>query len=295
LGRKLVEGVRVADLIPYIDWSPLFWTWELKGVYPAILKHPKYGEQARNLYDEAEVLLRRIAAEDLFKPKAVFGIWPARSIGDDVEINLGGSEGTARFHFLRQQKRKPEGESHYALSDFVAPSDSGRRDFMGAFAVTMGDGVERLAKEFEAAGDDFGAIMAKALGDRLAEAFTEKLHQDVRRLWGYGRDEKFSHEELIGEKYRGIRPAPGYPACPDHTEKRIIWEILAVERAIGLKLTESCAMSPASSISGFYFAHPKAKYFMVGQVRADQVADYAARKGISVAEAEKWLAPNLGW
>ncbi len=297
LGVRTVTDLRVEHISPYIDWSPLFWAWEIKGVFPTIFDHPKFGTQAKELYAEAQKLLERIAREKVFSPKAVFGLWPAHSEGDDVILfdPQNPEREIERIHFLRQQMVKQGSEANLCLADFVAPVSSGKKDYLGAFAVTMGNGVEKFSQSFIENNDDFASIMVKAIGDRLAEAFTEKLHSDVRRIWGFGNQEHFSNAELIAEKYRGIRPAPGYPACPDHTEKAAIWKLLNVENAIGLSLTENFAMTPTSSVSGFYFAHPGSKYFTVGAIMKDQVEDYARRKGMTVAEAEKWLAPNLAY
>jgi 5-methyltetrahydrofolate--homocysteine methyltransferase len=297
LGTRVITDISLEEIVAFFDWGPFFWAWEIKGPYPAIFEHPKYGKQATELFAEAQRLLKQIIKDKAFQPKAVFGLWPAGAIGDDVVLRSPDGRGAevARLHFLRQQMAKQGSEPNFCLADFVAPVASDRPDFVGAFAVTMGEGVGTYASKFTEAQDDFGAIMVKALGDRFAEAFTEMLHAKVRKIWGYGNQEKLTNEELIKEKYRGIRPAPGYPACPDHTEKATIWRILDVENSIGLKLTESFAMTPTSSVSGLYFAHPQSKYFTVGAVMRDQVEDYARRKGMTLAEAEKWLAPNLGY
>ncbi|MGE3385504.1 MAG: methionine synthase, partial [Bdellovibrionales bacterium] len=297
LGLQVWENVQLEDLVPYVDWSPLFWAWELKGLYPGILKSEKYGKQAQELYDEARRVLQLIIREKAFHPKAVFGIWPANSRGDDIELyeTQGSGQLLTEFHFLRQQKSKASGEPQWCLADFVAPKTSGKQDFIGAFAVAIGDGVEDLAEKYRKKNDDFTAIMVKALGDRLAEALAEKLHQHVRQVWGFGLAEKLSMADLIAEKYQGIRPAAGYPACPDHSEKRILWNLLKPDVRIGLHLTENFAMTPASAVSGLYFAHPLAKYFMVGPVAQDQAEDYARRRGVSLSQAEKWLAPNLAY
>lgn len=290
------EEVPLADIVPYIDWSPFFWSWRLKGVYPKILKHPQYGKEASDLYRDARELLDRIVAENVFHCRAVYGIFPANSVGDDLEVYRDDDreEALYRFRFLRQQKKKRKGADYLCLSDFVAPKDSGKEDFLGAFAVTAGFEVGRYAEKFESEGDDYSAIMVKSLGDRFAEALTEKVHKEVRRLWGFGRKENLDYQDLIAEKYRGIRPAPGYPACPDHTEKGALWELLEVERNTGIQLTESFVMNPPPSVSGLIFSHPDSRYFSVGPISREQLADYASRKGISLAEAEKWLASNLG-
>ncbi|HAV64079.1 MAG TPA: methionine synthase, partial [Verrucomicrobiales bacterium] len=286
------------ELVPYIDWSPFFHTWELRGVYPAILDHEKHGEQARHLFADAQKLLERVVGEKLLTPRAVYGIFPANRVGDSVEVyeDKERSKVAATFHFLRQQAAKNNGSPNWCLADLIAPRDaSPTPDYLGAFACTAGAEVKELADKFKAAHDDYNAIMVEAIGDRLAEAFAEWLHQQVRREFGYGRGERLSAEQLIREEYRGIRPAPGYPACPDHTEKATLWELLNVEELTGIKLTESYAMWPGSSVSGLYFAHPDSKYFAVGKLGRDQVEDHARRKGITVAESERWLGPWLGY
>ena len=295
-------GVRAEDdfplekLVDFIDWSPFFHAWELQGRYPKIFDDTTVGDKARELFDDAQELLDRIVSEKLFTAKCVYGFFAANRIGDDVELFTDDSrtKRLAKFHFLRQQNNKASGENH-SLADFIAPRDTGLADHLGAFAVTAGHGVEELAKSFESDNDDYNAIMAKALGDRLAEAFAECLHARARREWGFGRDENLSTDELIREKYRGIRPAAGYPACPDHTEKRLLWELLDAEKHTGICLTESFAMWPASSVSGLYFAHPRARYFGVGKINRDQVEDWAKRKGMSLTDAERWLSPNLNY
>ncbi|MBL9127989.1 MAG: B12-binding domain-containing protein, partial [Verrucomicrobiales bacterium] len=300
LGARVLDDVAIADLVPFIDWSPFFHTWELRGVYPAILDHPKHGEEARKLFADAQALLNRIAGERSLRPSAVYGFFPAARDGDDVVVYADADRTVerTRFHFLRQQAAKTDGKPHLCLADFVAPSGSGgpgKGDHIGAFAVTTGHGLEDMVRDFKAAHDDFNAILAEALADRLAEAFAEYLHLRVRREWGYGRDEALSPRDLIDEAYRGIRPAPGYPACPDHTEKAILWELLDVEARTGIRLTESFAMWPGSSVSGLYFAHPEAKYFAVGKLGLDQVEDLARRKAVPVRECERWLGPWLNY
>jgi 5-methyltetrahydrofolate--homocysteine methyltransferase len=292
-GARVLENFPLDELVPYIDWSPFFHTWELRGRYPAILDDPK----AKELFDDAQALLKQIVREKLFTARAVYGFFPANSVGDDIELYTDESRQTVltTFHTLRQQMDKPAGQFNHALADFIAPKSSGRADYLGAFAVTTGHGTDELAKKFEADHDDYNSIMTKALADRLAEAFAECLHQRARADWGYGNAEKFTHEELIREQYRGIRPAAGYPACPDHTEKGILWELLGVERATGIRLTESFAMWPASSVSGLYFAHPDSKYFGVGKIDRDQVLDYHLRKGMDLRVVERWLSPNLNY
>ena len=295
-------GVRVEDdfpletLVEFIDWSPFFHAWELQGRYPKIFDDATVGEKAKELFDDAKELLDRIVGEKLFTAKCAYGFFPANRVGDDVELFTDDTrtKRLAKFQFLRQQNDKVSEENH-SLADFIAPSETGMADHIGAFAVTAGHGVEELAKAFEADNDDYNAIMVKALGDRLAEAFAECLHARVRREWGYGADESLSSDELIREKYRGIRPAAGYPACPDHTEKRLLWELLDAEKHTGISLTESYAMWPASSVSGLYFAHPRAKYFGIGKIDRDQVQDWATRKNMTLTDAERWLAPNLNY
>ncbi len=291
------EEIPLADIVPFIDWSPLFWAWRLKGVFPKILKHPQYGQEASDLYRDALELLEQIVGEEAFHCRAVCGIFPANSVGDDLEVygDDDREKVLCRFHFLRQQKKKKKGANYLCLSDFVAPKNSGREDFLGGFAVTAGFEVARYAKKFESGGDDYSAIMVKALGDRFAEALTEKVHWEVRRLWGFGRKENLDYPDFIAERYRGIRPAAGYPACPDHTEKSVLWELLEVEQNTGIQLTESYVMNPPSSVSGLIFAHPDSRYFSVGSISREQLVDYALRKEITLAEAEKWLAPNLGY
>jgi 5-methyltetrahydrofolate--homocysteine methyltransferase len=285
------------QLIPYIDWSPFFHTWELRGRYPTILEDPVVGSKAKELYDDALALLRKIVDQRLFTANGVYGFFPAYSLGDDIEIYRDKSRTVilTTFHTLRQQSEKPQGQYSFALADFVAPKESGCADYLGVFAVTTGVGVDLLCREFERDHDDYNSIMAKALADRLAEAFAEYLHKQAREAWGYGKSEAFCTEDLIREKYRGIRPAPGYPACPDHTEKRLLFDLLSVEKHTGITLTESFAMWPAASVSGFYFAHPEAKYFAVGKIGKDQVLDYQARKGMPLSALERWLGPNLNY
>ena len=281
------------ELTRFIDWSPFFHTWELRGVYPKILEHEKHGEEARKLFADARTLLAKITSEKLLQPRGVYGFFPANQAGDDVELfaDQSRSNRLTTFHFLRQQMEKGDGTPNWCLGDFVAPR--GAEDFIGAFAVTSGHGLETLVKKFKAELDDYNAIMAEALADRLAEAFAEWLHWRARSEWGYGKSEHLSAEDLIQEKYRGIRPAAGYPACPDHTEKKTLWELLEVEKNAGIKLTETFAMWPGSSVSGLYFAHPASKYFAVGKLGRDQIQDYHLRKDMSVAEVERWLGPYL--
>jgi 5-methyltetrahydrofolate--homocysteine methyltransferase len=291
----VLEDVPLETLRPFIDWTPFFHTWELKGVFPRILEHEKYGEQARQIFAEGNALLDRMIKERSIRARGVYGFFRANAVGDDVELpGAGGGAGPTRFHFLRQQGAK-EGEPARCLADFVAPRETGLPDHLGGFAVTTGIGLQEVCDRFRAQHDDYNAIMAEALADRLAEAFAEYLHKRVREEWGYGRTEGLTNEQLIREEYRGIRPAAGYPACPDHTEKGTLWRVLDVERTTGIKLTESFAMWPGSSVSGLYFAHPESRYFTVGKIGADQVADYHLRKGMSVEEVERWLGPNLGY
>jgi 5-methyltetrahydrofolate--homocysteine methyltransferase len=293
-GVKTIEPP-LDELARFIDWSPFFHTWELRGVYPKILQHEKHGEEARKLFADAQKLLEKITSGRLLRPRGVYGFFPANRAGDDVELFVDRSRSNelATFHFLRQQMEKENGAPNWCLADFVA--GSGREDFIGAFAVTSGHGLEELIKQFKAEHDDYNAIMAEALADRLAEAFAEWLHWRARTEWGYGNSERLSPEELIDEKYRGIRPAAGYPACPDHTEKKTLWSLLDVEKNTGIKLTESFAMWPGSSVSGLYFSHPESKYFAVGKVGRDQIEDYHLRKGMSIAEVERWLGPYLNY
>ena len=296
-GVKVFDDFPLTELVDFIDWSPFFHAWELRGRFPAILDDEVVGTQARELYDDARRMLDQIVAEKWVTAKGVCAIFPANSVGDDIEIyaDAGRSRVLTTFHTLRQQLDKSSGKPNFALSDFIAPRSSGLVDHCGGFTVTAGHGVEERAKAFEAAHDDYSALLLKALADRLAEAFAERMHKEVRDLWGYGRAEDLSNEDIIREKYRGIRPAPGYPACPDHTEKWLLFDLLESTKHTGVSLTESLAMMPASSVSGLYFAHPDAQYFAVGKIQRDQVEDYAARKGMTVAQVEKWLSPNLAY
>jgi 5-methyltetrahydrofolate--homocysteine methyltransferase len=297
LGCRTFTEYPLGELVEFIDWTPFFATWEMRGAYPAILSDPRLGAAARDLHRDALALLERIVAEGRLKANAVVGFWPANTVdSDDIVVwrDDERQDAMATFRTLRQQMAKPEGRPNVALADFVAPTETGLADFIGAFAVTAGQGLEEIVAEFEAANDDYSAILAKALADRLAEAFAERLHQRVRReLWGYAPDEGLSNADLIAERYQGIRPAPGYPACPDHTEKETLFELLEAESRAGIRLTESFAMWPGASVSGYYVWNPASHYFGVGRIGRDQLADYAARKGIALAEAERWLAPNL--
>jgi 5-methyltetrahydrofolate--homocysteine methyltransferase len=293
-GVKAID-VPPGDLVKFIDWSPLFHTWELRGVYPKIFQHEKHGEEARKLFGDAQKLLDEIVSKKLIQPKAVYGFFPASRVGDDVELyaDEARKKVLTTFHFLRQQIAKGDGTPNWSLADFVAPQNL--PDFIGGFAITSGHGLKELVEKFKADNDDYNAIMAEALADRLAEAFAEFLHKRVRGEWGYGKNENLATADLIDEKYRGIRPAAGYPACPDHTEKEILWKLLDVEKNAGIKLTESFAMWPGSSVSGLYFAHPDSKYFAVGKLGRDQLLDYHLRKGMTLQEVERWLGPYLNY
>ena len=330
-GIRVLDDYPLEDLAAYIDWTPFFHTWELRGVYPKILDDPRQGEQARKLFEDAQVLLKRIIDEKLLTARAVYGFFPAASDGEDILVYGAGDgteengqvvrdtiatgigvsgkshEGQARgpaptnhrdvlatLHTLRQQQLKANDQPYVALADWIAPTTSGRTDHIGAFAVSTGFGLDDLKAEFHAAQDDYSAILAESLADRLAEAFAERLHQIARVDWGYEEDGQLKVDDLLHERYRGIRPAPGYPAQPDHTEKRTLWQLLDVEARTGIRLTESFAMWPASAVSGFYFAHPDSHYFAVGLVARDQAEDYARRKGITVEEAERWLGAGMG-
>jgi 5-methyltetrahydrofolate--homocysteine methyltransferase len=297
LGRRVPDNVPLERLAEFIDWSPFFLTWELKGKFPTILSDAKFGEAATRLYDDARRLLDRIIREKLLIARGVYGFWPAASTGDDIVLFVDESHSTelTRFHTLRQQWERKGRSNFLALSDFIAPIESGRRDYLGVFALTAGIGCDEMARHFEADHDDYNSIMTKALADRLAEAFAEMLHKQVRADWGYGRDEQFTNDDLIDERYRGIRPAPGYAACPDHTEKRILFDLLDAERSARIKLTENFAMHPAASVCGLYFAHPESRYFAVDRIARDQTESYARRKGMPLSEIERWLAPNLGY
>ena len=297
LGVQVLEDFELYKLVDFIDWSPFFRSWDLHGRYPDILKDEKVGEQAQSLFDDAQVLLQRILKEKLLKAKAIFGLFEANTVNsDDIEVKYkqDAAEKTNVFRTLRQQLKKHGEQPNFALSDFIAPKQSGIQDYMGCFCVSTGFGTQELAAKFEKDHDDYNSIMIKALADRLAEAFAEYLHKEVRlNYWGYDSEENLSNEDLIKEAYKGIRPAPGYPACPDHLEKLTIWDILKVEENIGVELTESLAMWPAASVSGYYFANPEARYFGLGKIKEDQVKDFAERKGIEYRKAEKWLNPNI--
>ncbi|MDF2969768.1 MAG: methionine synthase [Microvirga sp.] len=297
-GARVFRSYDVGELVPYIDWTPFFQTWELKGRFPAILEDEKQGEAARQLWDDAQAMLKQLVEERWFNPKAIIGFWPANAVSDDIRLFTGESrsEKLATFHGLRQQLSKRDGKPNICLSDFVAPVESGKPDWIGAFVVTSGIEEVRIAERFERANDDYRSIMVKALADRIAEAFAERMHERVRKeFWAYAPDESLGNDGLIGEEYQGIRPAPGYPAQPDHTEKATLFSLLEAERRIGVKLTESYAMWPGSSVSGLYLSHPQSYYFGVAKVERDQVEDYAERKGMSVTEVERWLSPILNY
>ena len=297
LGTRALMDYSIPELIAFIDWQPFFSTWELAGRFPAILEDEKVGEAARALYADAQAMLKKIVDENWFKANAVIGFWPASRFGDDIALFADETrdDRLATLHMLRQQLSKREGRANAALADFVAPAESGLADYVGGFAVTAGIGEDEVADRFKRANDDYSAIMVKALADRLAEAFAERLHQRVRtEFWGYAADEKLTNADLIAERYRGIRPAPGYPAQPDHTEKGTLFRLLEAER-IGVNLTESFAMWPGAAVCGLYFSHPQSAYFGVGKIERDQVEDYAKRKGWSAEEAERWLAPILNY
>ncbi|MGE4014080.1 MAG: vitamin B12 dependent-methionine synthase activation domain-containing protein, partial [Alphaproteobacteria bacterium] len=298
-GPRSFADYDLGELVARIDWQPFFAAWELAGRFPDLLDDKIIGPAARSLYRDAQAMLKRAVRERWLTARAAIGFWPANADGDDIVLYTDETrrDEMARVHTLRQQMNKDgDGRHNLALADFVAPVESGRADYLGGFVVTAGIGLEARAQDFEAGQDDYNSILLKALGDRLAEAFAERMHERVRReFWGYAADENLDSAALIAEAYRGIRPAPGYPACPDHTEKRTLFGLLDAEAATGVRLTDSCAMWPTSSVAGFYFGHPKARYFGVGRIDRDQVADYAARKGMSVADVERWLAPNLAY
>lgn len=296
-GTRVVEDWDLAEIARYIDWTPFFQTWEMRGVYPKILDDEKQGEAARALFADAQEMLEKIISERWFTPRAVVGFWPANSVGDDIRLYADEGRGVAltTLHTLRQQTMKRGDRPNVALSDFVVPEGKGA-DHVGGFVVTAGPEEIEIAERLDKTNDNYGAILVKALADRIAEAMAEMLHERVRReFWGYASDEQFDPQALIGEPYKGIRPAPGYPAQPDHTEKKTLFSLLDAEAATGVTLTESMAMWPGSSVAGLYIGHPESYYFGVGKVERDQVADYAARKGMTLAEAERWLAPVLNY
>jgi 5-methyltetrahydrofolate--homocysteine methyltransferase len=297
-GLQRFDDYPLEELLGYIDWMPFFNAWEFAGKFPDILTDQVVGEAASNLYADARRMLKSLLAEKWLTVRAAIGLFPANSVGDDVEIYRDATGATVllTLNFLRQQKGKPEGQPHECLADYVAPRESGVRDYFGAFAVTAGIGIEEHLLRFERAHDDYSSIMLKALADRLAEAAAEHFHERVRReLWGFAPAETLTNAQLVREEYRGIRPAPGYPACPDHTEKAKLWELLEPAGNAGIRLTESFAMYPTAAVSGWYIAHPAARYFALGKIDRDQVADYARRKGMTLAQAERWLSPNLGY
>lgn len=293
IGIHIIENQNLEDLIDFIDWSPFFRSWGLHGKFPQILEDNIVGEQSKELFDDAQKMLKKIIDEKLLTAKGIFGIFPANANErDDIELQKGDEHYT--FRTLRQQLKKSEGKEYIALSDFIAPKNSGKTDYVGAFCVTTGFGTDELAKKYEDENNDYNAIMVKSLADRFAEAFAEFLHKKVRtEFWGYASDENLENEDLISEKYKGIRPAPGYPACPDHTEKITIWDLLKVKENIGVELTESLAMWPTAAVSGYYFGSPHAKYFGLGKIKEDQLQDYAERKNEDLEVSRKWLNPNL--
>jgi 5-methyltetrahydrofolate--homocysteine methyltransferase len=299
IGNKAFSDYSLADIAKYIDWTPFFHAWEMKGSYPKILSDPERGTEAKKLFDDAKKMLDKVIAEKWLTAKAVIGFYPANTVNDDdIEIYTddGRKQVKTVFHTLRQQTKKAEGQVNTALADFIAPKETGKADYIGGFAVTAGIGIEKWIKKFEKEQDDYSSIMLKALADRLAEAFAELMHEKVRKeIWGYVADEKLSNEQLIKEEYVGIRPAPGYPASPDHTEKRLHFNLLEVEKNTEIQLTESMAMYPTAAVSGLYFAHPQSYYFALGKINKEQLEDYARRKGMSIEEAEKWMRPNLSY
>ena len=297
IGKRVLNDFPIAEIRDYIDWSPFFMTWELKGKYPKIFDDAHVGEEAKKVYDDANRLLDQIVADHSVQASAVYGFWPAASDGDDVILytDEDRSAELTRFHFLRQQWERRGQKDFRSLADYVAPVGSGRQDYIGGFVVTAGIGAEALAERYKAEGDDYNAIMVQAVADRCAEAFAELLHQRARNDWSFGAEEQLTNEQLIAEEYRGIRPAAGYPACPDHTEKRTLFDLLDAEANTTVELTSSFAMTPAAAVSGLYFAHPDARYFAVDRVTKDQIEDYARRKDRPVAEIEKWLSPNLAY
>jgi 5-methyltetrahydrofolate--homocysteine methyltransferase len=297
LGVRAIDPLPLRDVVPYVDWTPFFAVWELRGTYPRIFENPDWGARAREVFEDGRAMLERLVDEGSLCARASYGFFPAAAVGDDVEIYADESRhgilGT--LHTLRQQTERGSDEPNRALADFVAPRQSERPDWLGVFAVTAGIGVEDLVRRHEGEHDDYGGIMVRALADRLAEAATEWLHRRAREEWGFGRDEDISIADLLKERFRGIRPAPGYPACPDHTEKRLLFDLLGGEAAVGIRLTETYAMQPAASVCGFYFSHPASRYFALGPIGRDQVLDYHRRKGMDLQAVERWLSPHLGY
>ena len=299
LGVNILDDFPLTELVKFFDWTPFFIAWELAGKFPRILEDKIVGKEATRLYKEAEIMLSRIINEKWLTAKGVYGLFPANSVNyDDIQIYTNEKRNItlSTINTLRQQIQKPPGQYNFALADFIAPKESKKDDYIGAFAVSAGFGIEKKIKQFENEHDDYNAIMLKALADRFAEAFAECLHEKIRKeYWGYASNEKLKNEELISESYKGIRPAPGYPACPDHTEKELLWKILNVEKNIRITLTESFAMYPTASVSGWYFSHPDSRYFGLGKINHDQIKNYAKRKDQDLKTTEKWLAPNLGY
>ena len=297
-GITVLDDIDLEKIVPYIDWTFFFHAWQLKGRFPKILDDEVKGEEARKLYADATAMLQQVIDEKWLRAAAVVGLFPANAVGDDIEVYADDARSRVRtmLHNLRKQGKQPSGKYNESLADYIAPKDSGVADYIGGFACTAGIGIDDKVAEFEAEHDDYSALMLKALADRLAEALAEWLHREVRtRIWGYARAEDLDNDDLIAERYQGIRPAMGYPASPDHTEKDLLWELLDVEAQTGIWLTESKAMVPTAAVSGLYFAHPEARYFAVGKLNRDQIEDYAARKGMDLAEAERWLGPNLAY
>jgi 5-methyltetrahydrofolate--homocysteine methyltransferase len=295
---SVIDEIDLHELVEYIDWTPFFHAWELAGSYPKILQDEIVGKEAQQLFEDAQNLLTTIVDQGQLGAKAVYGFFPANSRGDDIVLYQSEqrNEELMMLHHLRQQNQKPPGKANQCLSDFIAPETSGLPDYLGAFAVTAGIGLEKIVEQFEAHHDDYSAIMAKALADRLAEAAAEWLHEKIRKLaWGYASEENLHNSELIKESYQGIRPAPGYPACPDHTEKALLWQLIQPDQHIGITITESYAMLPMASVSGFYYAHPQANYFGIGKIEKDQLLDYAERKAMGQSVMERWLAPVLNY
>jgi 5-methyltetrahydrofolate--homocysteine methyltransferase len=296
-GTRTWESIPLESLVPLIDWTPFFHAWELTGTYPALLEDARIGIRAKELFDDAQTLLKEIVSRKLLTARGVVGFFPASSVGDDIEVyaDAARSRLLATFGTLRQQMPKPEPDAEFALADFIAPEETGIEDYLGAFAVTAGIGATELAERFEKAHDDYNAIMSKALADRLAEALAEWMHKQARDAWGFGQTETFSPSDLIRERYRGIRPAPGYPAQPDHSEKATLFALLNAEKSAGVNLTENFAMLPAASVCGLYFSHPQSRYFSVGKIGRDQVLDYHRRKGMELRAVERWLGPYLNY